>query len=120
MIMLKQKDTGVIKECATGYSWTTFFFGAFVPLVRGDLKWAGILFALCLLAGILTMGFGAFLVPPIFAVFYNKVYIKDLVEKGYAPTDEAGKLFLIGNGIIAPTAFATEATPNTTTPPTAE
>lgn len=102
MITLQQKGTGVIKECTTGYSWTTFFFGAFVPLVRGDLKWAGILFAICLLVGILTMGMGAFLVPPVFAFFYNKVYIKDLVEKGYIPKDEAGKNFLIGNGIISP------------------
>lgn len=102
MITLQQKGTGVIKECTTGYSWTTFFFGAFVPLVRGDLKWAGILFAICLLVGLLTMGMGAFLVPPVFAFFYNKVYIKDLVEKGYIPTDEAGKNFLIGNGIISP------------------
>lgn len=102
MITLKQKGTDVIKECTTGYSWTTFFFGAFVPLVRGDLKWAGIMFALSILVGICTMGFGAVFVPPVFAFFYNKVYIKDLIEKGYTYTDDAGRNFLIGNGIISP------------------
>ena len=38
MIVLKH-STGLIKECPTGYSWTTFFFGFFVPAFRGDLKW---------------------------------------------------------------------------------
>ena len=42
MIRLKNPQTNVVKECATGYSWTTFFFGMFVPLIRGDLKWAAI------------------------------------------------------------------------------
>ena len=102
MIILKQKDTGVIKECTTGYSWTSFFFGGFVPLCRGDLKWAVILFVLSFLVAFCTAGFGVIFVSPVFGFFYNKVYIKDLVEKGYTYTDENSRLYLISNGVIAP------------------
>ena len=98
MIILKHKDTGVVKECVTGYSWTSFFFGWFVPLLRGDIKWAAIVFAVFAL--LIWTGFGPLLVAPVFGFFYNKLYIKDLVEKGYTHIDEAGKYYLVSNGII--------------------
>ena len=100
MIILKHKDTGVVKECVTGYSWTSFFFGIFVPLLRGDLKWAVILLLTSLLVGSFTFGVGAALVTLVFGFFYNKLYIKDLVEKGYTYIDETGKYYLVSNGII--------------------
>lgn len=100
MITLKNQNTGLVKECSTGYSWTTFFFGIFVPLIRGDLKWAAILFVICLFIGALTLGFGALIVGPVFAYFYNKIFIKAMIEKGYAYADEDSKTYLIKNGII--------------------
>lgn len=99
MIVLKH-PTGVIKECVTGYSWTTFFFGCFVPLFRGDLKWAGILFLINVLAGFVTAGIGSFIPNIVFAYFYNKLYIKDLIEKGYKPCDETARQWLVQNGVI--------------------
>ena len=100
MIILKHKDTGVVKECVPGFSWTSLFFGPFVPLLRGDIKWAAIVFAVCALIGLCTYGIGSIFVTPVFAYFYNKIYIKDLVEKGYTYIDEAGKYYLVSNGII--------------------
>ena len=100
MIELRHSTTGVVKEAPTGYSWTTFFFGIFVPLLRGDLKWAVILLLLCLAVGLCTAGIGVFLVTPIFGFIYNKLYIKDLVEKGYIYVNETGKKYLVSNGII--------------------
>lgn len=100
MIILKHKTTGTIKECTIGYSWTSFFFGVFVPLFRGDIKWAVILLIIGLLIAFPTAGFGAFLVTPVFGYFYNKIFIKELVEKGYTYVDEAGKYYLVSNGII--------------------
>ncbi|MBP2629516.1 MAG: hypothetical protein H6Q70_144 [Firmicutes bacterium] len=100
MITLKNKNTGLVKECPTGYSWTTFFFGVFVPLLRGDLKWAAILFFISLLIGIPTLGFGSLLVGPVFAYFYNKIFIKAMIEKRYTYADEDTKSYLISNGII--------------------
>lgn len=101
MIELKHSTTGVVKEAPTGYSWTTLFFGIFVPLLRGDLKWAIILLLICLVTAFCTAGFGAIFVTPIFGFFYNKIYIKDLIEKGYVYIDEAGKKYLVSNGIIS-------------------
>ena len=71
-----QNGFGVIKEAPVGYSWTMLFFGIFVPLLRGDWKWA----AITLLAAIFSYG----LVPLIiFPFIYNKFYLKDLIYKGY-------------------------------------
>lgn len=100
MITLKNKSTGMIKECVTGYSWTTFFFGVFVPLLRGDLKWAIILFIITILVAACTLGFGVMFVGPIFAYFYNKIFIKSMVEKGFSYADDAAKNYLVRNGII--------------------
>lgn len=100
MIQLIHPNTKLMKECPTGYSWTTFFFGIFVPLLRGDIKWAGILFALCFLVALVTAGFGACFIPPVFAFFYNKLYIKEVLEKGYVAADDYSQNYLISNGCI--------------------
>jgi uncharacterized membrane protein len=98
MILLKKPDNNLVKECPTGYSWTTFFFGCLVPLIRGDLKWAAILFFISAIIGFITAGFGLIFVTPIFAFFYNKAYIKTKLEEGYVPADEFSKMYLDSNG----------------------
>ncbi|WP_010676998.1 hypothetical protein [Bacillus timonensis] len=92
---------GVTKECKIGFSWTTFFFGFFPALFRGDLKWAAIMFITALVVGSFTVGFGAWIPGIIFSFVYNKLYIKDLIEKGYQPADEQSRNALIQNGIIS-------------------
>lgn len=74
-INFEQPQTGAIKSAPVGFSWTVFFFGFFVPLFRGDFKWAIII----LLAHMLTMGLSGL----IFMFIYNKLYIKDLIGSGY-------------------------------------
>lgn len=81
-------ESGLIKEVKIGFSWTTLFFGLFVPLIRGDLKWALIMFGIALLAGIPTYGIGSFISNLVFAFIYNKLYVRDLLEKGYRPQNE--------------------------------
>lgn len=88
MKVILKHDSGMVKEVKKGFSWTFFFFGLFVPLIRGDLKWAAIMFVLQAIAGALTFGIGSFVVSLIFAFVYNKIYIKGLMEKGYRPTEE--------------------------------
>lgn len=81
-------ESGLIKEVKIGFSWTTLFFGLFVPLIRGDLKWALIMFGIALLAGIPTSGIGSLISNLVFAFIYNKLYVRDLLEKGYRPQNE--------------------------------
>lgn len=95
MIVLRNETTGVIEKCSTGFSWTTCIFGFFVPFFRGDFKWGVIM----LVSALISMGL-VLAVDIIFAVIYNKIYIKGLVSKGYVANDGASHKWLIENNII--------------------
>ncbi|SFF31544.1 hypothetical protein SAMN04487969_12528 [Paenibacillus algorifonticola] len=92
---------GAIKEVKVGFSWTTFFFGFFPALFRGDLKWAAIMLVAAIAVGIFTLGIGAWLPGIVFSFIYNKMYIKELLEKGYRPADAQAQAALQNNGIMA-------------------
>ena len=66
-----QNGIGMTKQCPTGFSWTTFLFGLFTPLFRGDFKW----FFIMTILTCCTAWLGTF----ILAFIYNKIYIKDLL-----------------------------------------
>ena len=70
-----KNEIGQVKIVKEGFSWTMLFFGIFVPLYRGDWKW----FLIILVANICTEGWACV----VFAFIYNKIYINDLLEKGY-------------------------------------
>jgi len=76
------------KTVKVGFSWTEMIFGFWTPVFRGDFKWASVL----VLAGIIfesfTWGGGAFLVTLVFAFFYNRLYVKDLVNQGFKSADQ--------------------------------
>ncbi|WP_097028271.1 hypothetical protein [Clostridium peptidivorans] len=101
MKLRMKHDSGVIKEVKYGFSWTTFFFGFIVPLVRGDIKWALIMVAISIAVGVPTMGIGAFISGIIFSFVYNKIYIKELLVKGYKPENEDDKDVLVQNNVIS-------------------
>lgn len=85
-------NSGLIKEADWGFSWKTLIFGAFVPLLRGDLAWffIGIFLAVC------TFGF-AWLVFPF---YYNKIFVKKLLAQGFYPLDELSRMTLVNANII--------------------
>jgi hypothetical protein len=90
-IQMKHKDSGMLKSVPVGISITVILFGFFVPLFRGDIKGAliGVLFAwLAWIPGNI-----------IFSFIYNKMFINDLVAKGYIPADDFSKNILIQKGI---------------------
>lgn len=64
-----------VKTAPVGFSWTTLFFGFFVPLLRGDWMWAAII----LVANIFSYGLASI----VFAFVYNKIYMKSLFSKGF-------------------------------------
>ena len=62
MIVRLKNDIGMVKEAKIGFSFTTFFFGAFVPALRGDWKYAGIMLVCAIItSGISTLVFTKFL-----------------------------------------------------------
>lgn len=89
------KDTNQIKIVKLGYSWTTLLFGCFPALFRGDWKW----FFIILIANMVTVNISTI----VFSFLYNKIYINDLLEKGFQPADDVAKNALISKGILAHT-----------------
>lgn len=84
---MKHKETGLTKTGFIGFSWTTFFWGAFPALFRGDfLTFLG-LFVFVFVAGALTAGIGAMIGLIVWAFMYNKYYTSKLIEKGYEFAD---------------------------------
>ena len=72
------EKNGLRKEVKVGFSWTVFFFGLFVPLFRGDLKWAAIMFFGTILLGFATLGIGGAVLGIVMSFVYNKIYIKEI------------------------------------------
>lgn len=82
-IKMRNPKTGLTKQGFYGFSWTTFFFGMFPALFRGDfLTFIGAFVILIILAAI-TFGIGAFIAMFVWAFMYNKYYTRKLIEKGY-------------------------------------
>ena len=73
-LILEDKNS-IIKEAPVGFSWTTLFFGGFVPLIRGDLLW----FVIMTIVNIITFGIAGI----IFGFIYNKIYVHNMLKKGF-------------------------------------
>lgn len=97
-----KNQVGALKQAKVGFSWTTLFFGPFVPLFRGDLKWLLII----LLVDAVTCGIAVFVWPFV----YNKTYIKGLLEKGWLPADDMSYNTLRAKGFFIPEANQKETT----------
>lgn len=89
---LVHPNTGQAVTKPLGFSWTTFFFGAFVPLTRGDWKH---FFLMCLLC-LPTLG----LVNFYYMFAYNKMFAQGKLMQGFVPADEQSKANLGYQGIV--------------------
>jgi|TARA_Y100000031_G_scaffold129572_1_gene148714 hypothetical protein len=82
-----QNKSGIVKEAPVGFSWTTFFFGFFPALIRGDWLWALIICA----ATFVTFGLSGI----VFAFIYNRIYIQGLLKQGFKVKNYSGNKALI-------------------------
>ncbi|WP_028983290.1 hypothetical protein [Sporolactobacillus terrae] len=94
-----KNSAGVIKQVKVGFSWTTFFFGLFPALFRGDLKWFFIMLIAEIALGSFTFGLGASIVGIVFSFIYNKIYIKELLDKNWRPASKTDEDILRQKGI---------------------
>tara|TARA_B110000090_G_C12954299_1_gene282387 strand:+ start:106 stop:408 length:303 start_codon:yes stop_codon:yes gene_type:complete len=77
-IVIRHKDSGLGKDGYYGFSWTYFFFGWLVPLIRGELAVA----ALHLLFTIFTLG-----IWQLIACFiYNRQFMERKLTEGWQLT----------------------------------
>ncbi len=128
MATINLKKDNLIKKGFVGFSWTTLFFGFLVPIIRGDVRWAIVMFiSLCcyyFLVGaiidgmfpdidkipdddliviflVVFLGNIINIVNIIIAFVYNKHYTAKLLEDGYEPADEYSRGILQSKGMIA-------------------
>ena len=63
-VNLKHSNSGVNKSGYTGYCWTYFFFGFFVPIFRGEI----LIGVLHIIFSVVTLGLFQLIIP----FLYNK------------------------------------------------
>lgn len=96
--LILKNDRGIVKRAPIGYSWTTLFFGWFVPIIRMDVKNFLIMFVIWVMtcvfifleeqypgdgffatSSLLLMAVSFLIIPFI----YNRMYLHDLLSNGY-------------------------------------
>ena len=87
-----KNNVGVVKEVKVGFSWTTFFFGGWVAIFRGQwgevLKW--------FFLNPITIGIWGL----VQCWTMNKKTIHLLIEKGYEPATENDRALLVSRDVI--------------------
>jgi len=74
-ITFENPKTNEIRVAPVGFSWTVMLFGCLPAVFRSNWKWAGIMF----FALVVSLGFAGL----VFMFIYNKLYITDLIGKGF-------------------------------------
>ena len=78
-VNLKHSNSGVNKTGYTGYCWTYFFFGFFVPIFRGEI----LIGFLHIIFSVVTFGLFQLIIP----FLYNKQYTTRLLTNGWELND---------------------------------
>ncbi len=115
-VVVNLKKGNLPKKGFVGFSWTTFFFNFFVPLLRGEPKWAGIMFAteafLLPFSSFVASGGDEELLGLIYMMLlvayrviigfvYNKRYTENLLKEGFEPVEESDRIALKFSGLYS-------------------
>ena len=86
-VQMRHPQTGLLCKGYVGFSWTTFFFGPFPPLFRGDFGTFFTLAGVIIILGFPTCGVIAPFIFLVWAFYYNRHYTRKLIEQGYLLDD---------------------------------
>lgn len=94
-------SSGLRRKAYVGWSWTSFFFGGFPALFRGDFFGFFVWFVVALVLSILTYGIGGLIFWLVWSAIYNRWHTRRLIERGYQITGaamplEQAKLRILG------------------------
>ena len=78
-INVKHNESGIMKNCFVGYSWTYFIFGFFVPIFRGEI----LIGVFHLIFSLVTFGIFQLIMP----FLYNKQYSTRLLNNSWSLND---------------------------------
>jgi hypothetical protein len=103
-IALRHRDSGIVKDGYYGFSWTTFFFGFFPALFRGDFITFIGGFVVSAIIACVTLGVGALFIGFVWSFMYNRYYTRKLLERGYvmAGSDGENTAAALALGIAVP------------------
>ena len=91
-VQMKHRQTGIVKTGYYGFSWTSFFFGGFPALFRGDVAYGlGIILAGAIL-GFPSLGLLWFVVSLAWGFIYNKNYTHRLLQSGFEFNDDPSRV----------------------------
>ena len=92
-IELRNNATGEEDFAYKGYSWTSFFFGGFPALYRGDIKIGLMVLGVTILTGIAVVFAGiqtwvsTGIIGGIWGFFYNDIHLDRKLREGYQIVD---------------------------------
>jgi len=78
-VRIKHEQSGMMKEGFFGFSWTYLFFGAFVPMFRGEIGVGCLHFVF----NIFSLGIWQLIV----CWLYNKQYMTRMLQNGWTLDD---------------------------------
>lgn len=82
-VTLTHPTTNHSLTAPVGFSWTNFFFGFWVPLLRGDWVGFGVMFLLCLVGIFFWANIWALPVYMLLPCLYNRSFISRKIKQGY-------------------------------------
>lgn len=94
-VMLKHRDSGLLRKGRIGYSWTYLLFGWMVPVFRGEIG-IGVLH---LILTVISLGLFQLVMP----YLYNRQYMTRQLTSGWvlADSEEVNQIARLRLGIAA-------------------
>jgi len=91
-VLLKHRQSGLVRTGYFGFSWTSLIFGGFPALFRGDLLVGVVVIVASLALAAPSAGILGFVVHILWAFFYNRYYTQRLLEQGYDFADSEDRV----------------------------